>query len=594
MTINFSRYSLLLFCRQRLTVVICAMLACLLSGAVYAAPGQFDSTFGSAGQIVPVDFGGQSAVVGSSAVNGDGSIVVSATCSDGTVYSICARKITPAGTYDPGFGVAGVATAIFFFGAPAGSFAQPNGKLSLVLQPDGKLLVGAACLAPSPLFTTLWCVARFLPNGMLDTSFNAGGLNPGTLALNGYATSYGNSLSIALQSSGKIVIAGVCASALCLTRLTTAGIVDVTFANASVGLARQLSFGQDWIAQGAIVAVDSADHIVITGTCLLRFFSQSNVCVGRLTPNGSTDVSFANPDGLGSWFVVPAQGNTGTANDVLVQPDGRIVVLGECGNSAAVSTCLTRLLADGTFDASFTSINSTTTGTVKISLPDGFRASKSLVRQAGGKLVFAGDCSPLFPLFCVGRVNTNGTLDTSFDESPGNGNGVVLVAVGPGAGVATSVKIDGDGRIVLYGTCRNTNGTDSPCAARLQGGDQAVQACAINVDGSGSITASTDALLITRFLLGYRGVALTADALGLNPTRTGQALENHLASLNLDADGDGQALAMTDGLLMLRAMLGLTGDALTAGATNAAHPNVRNAQQILTWIEQTHGVACLP
>lgn len=59
-------------------------------------------------------------------------------------------------------------------------------------------------------------------------------------------------------------------------------------------------------------------------------------------------------------------------------------------------------------------------------------------------------------------------------------------------------------------------------------------------------------------------------------------------------DGDGQSLAMTDGLLILRAMLGLSGDALTAGAVNTAHPNARNAQQILTWIETTHGVACLP
>ena len=49
---------------------------------------------------------------------------------------------------------------------------------------------------------------------------------------------------------------------------------------------------------------------------------------------------------------------------------------------------------------------------------------------------------------------------------------------------------------------------------------------------------------------------------------------------------------MTDGLLILRAMLGLSGDALTAGAVNTAHPNARNAQQILTWIESTHGVAC--
>jgi hypothetical protein len=47
-------------------------------------------------------------------------------------------------------------------------------------------------------------------------------------------------------------------------------------------------------------------------------------------------------------------------------------------------------------------------------------------------------------------------------------------------------------------------------------------------------------------------------------------------------------------LLILRAMLGLSGDALVAGARNASHPNVRDAKQILTWIELTHGVACLP
>ncbi len=62
-------------------------------------------------------------------------------------------------------------------------------------------------------------------------------------------------------------------------------------------------------------------------------------------------------------------------------------------------------------------------------------------------------------------------------------------------------------------------------------------------------------------------------------------------------DGDGESLAMTDGLLMLRAMLGLSGDALTAGATgrpSAAYPTLRSAQQILLWIESTHAVACLP
>lgn len=124
---------------------------------------------------------------------------------------------------------------------------------------------------------------------------------------------------------------------------------------------------------------------------------------------------------------------------------------------------------------------------------------------------------------------------------------------------------------------------------RLKGGLYAPLTCALNADTNKVVESATDAFLITRYLLGYRGDTLTTGALGPNLTRTGQALEAYLVTLNLDADGDGQALAMTDGLLMLRAVLGLTGTALTQGATNTAHPNVRNAQQILTWIENTHG-----
>lgn len=148
-------------------------------------------------------------------------------------------------------------------------------------------------------------------------------------------------------------------------------------------------------------------------------------------------------------------------------------------------------------------------------------------------------------------------------------------------------------KLLVAGTC-NVSVGNNLCLARLKGGPYNPLSCALNVDANQTIDSATDALLLTRYLLGLRGNALIAGALGLNATRTGQALETYLASLDLDVDGDGQSLATTDGLLLIRAMLGLTGDALTHGATNAAHPNVRNAQQILSWIESTHGVACLP
>lgn len=443
-----------------------------------------------------------------------------------------------------------------------------------------------------------FCIARFQENGLLDASFNPGGAAPGTF-LSPYGFFGYSERQIALQSNGKIVIVGQCPTreSMCVTRLTANGVIDTTFANAANGTARVMSFGSRMSAVPNRVLIDSNDRIVVVGTCTLDFVNSTFPCVGRLNSNGSTDTTFVNADVsapyYGSWFGLPSFGNSAAGNDIVIQPDGKLVLIGDCGNAPATSTCLTRLLPTGAPDPTFTNPASASPGIVKLDAPDGLKATRTLKLQADGAIVFAGECSAIFSLFCVGRLNPDGSLDTTFDESPGNGNGIVQLTVGTGAGYATDIMIGAPNKILLYGACR-AGGVYTSCAARLIGGGRDVSACTLNVDANGSIDATTDATLVTRYLLGLRGDALTTGALGANPTRTGQALETYLASLNLDADGDGQALAMTDGLLMLRAMLGLTGTALTQGATNASHPNVRNAQQILTWIESTHGVACLP
>ena len=92
----------------------------------------------------------------------------------------------------------------------------------------------------------------------------------------------------------------------------------------------------------------------------------------------------------------------------------------------------------------------------------------------------------------------------------------------------------------------------------------------LNVDGSDAATrygAATDGVLILRYLLGFRGAELTNGALGGSPTRDAAQIATYLGGLGtqLDVDGDGQVHAFTDGLLILRRMLGLSGPALTAG-----------------------------
>lgn len=107
----------------------------------------------------------------------------------------------------------------------------------------------------------------------------------------------------------------------------------------------------------------------------------------------------------------------------------------------------------------------------------------------------------------------------------------------------------------------------------------------LNIDDSDAATRyrpDTDGVLLLRYLFGLRGAALTAGALGSNPQRSSAQIEAHIA-VNLaafDVDGDTKVLATTDGLMILRRLLGLSGTALTAGAKNSARSDVDIAAAI--------------
>lgn len=94
----------------------------------------------------------------------------------------------------------------------------------------------------------------------------------------------------------------------------------------------------------------------------------------------------------------------------------------------------------------------------------------------------------------------------------------------------------------------------------------------LDVDDSGAPTrydSATDGVLVVRYLLGLRGSALVNGAVASGvPTRSATDIAIYLNARlgSLDVDGDGLVLATTDGLMVLRYMLGLRGTALTAGA----------------------------
>jgi Reeler domain len=82
--------------------------------------------------------------------------------------------------------------------------------------------------------------------------------------------------------------------------------------------------------------------------------------------------------------------------------------------------------------------------------------------------------------------------------------------------------------------------------------------------------ALTDGILVVRYLLGLRGTSLTLGVKGRTALRTDSEIETQIEFLRtsgaLDVDGDTQTRPETDGLLIVRYLLGYRGQALVQGA----------------------------
>ena len=112
----------------------------------------------------------------------------------------------------------------------------------------------------------------------------------------------------------------------------------------------------------------------------------------------------------------------------------------------------------------------------------------------------------------------------------------------------------------------------------------------LNVDLSGAATryhALSDGLMVLRFMNGLSGVPLTAGAGVPGASVTDPSLiAGSLAVMGmlLDIDGNGSIDAATDGLLIVRYMLGLRGNALIADALGPAPRARSTAADIEAWL----------
>jgi uncharacterized delta-60 repeat protein len=333
------------------------------------------------------------------------------------------------------------------------------------------------------------------------------------------------------------------------------------------------------------MALQPDGKIVLVGKCRNVATGRDNMCAARLDGTGALDQAFNGPGstGNGKFLIAPGAGHNG-ATTVALQADGRIVMGGWCEDAAASFAprfCVARLLAaSGTLDTSF---DGPGVGGVGFGSGNGqFLFANvgandqinSLQVDTQGRLVLAGQCQIATRIeFCFARLVADGSFDTEFDGGGGGGNGRFSVAILGRLDFAYALTIQTDGKLVGVGACFNTTTSRYDfCAVRLHSVMGVVAnpllACGLDLDGNQMALAATDGVLAVRWLLGFRGSALTAGALGVGATRDAQAIHAHaLAQLmRWDVDGDASVQGLTDGLMLLRALLGLRDAAMTAGA----------------------------
>ncbi len=159
---------------------------------------------------------------------------------------------------------------------------------------------------------------------------------------------------------------------------------------------------------------------------------------------GDPDASFGN-----NGIVTTNHSEFDQINDMVIQPDGKIVATGVSGifpflpffSPRALDILVVRYNIDGSLDSTFGS-----NGIVTTDLGD-IDNGLSVALQADGKIVVAGKGSPNNQSrFAVVRYNTNGSLDTTF----GSG-GIVTTPIGEFS-AAEDLAIQSDGKIVVTGS----------------------------------------------------------------------------------------------------------------------------------------------
>jgi uncharacterized delta-60 repeat protein len=315
------------------TAVVLASQGNILVGGTVATPnpepwllvrfdsaGRLDAGFGSGGIVqLTVAQGGAFAAA---AIQPDGKIVVVGEAFDGASEFALAR-LEADGTLDATFGTGGIVRT---------RIGQESVPSAVVLQPDGKIVVGGFASGAVAEFTQSFALARYLPDGTLDATFGSGGIvvtdvTPGRPSL---------IFALALQMDGAIVARGPSGFEVAegpsgvdvfghpgpfvFVRYRSDGALDEGFGTDGI---LSTDFNSD--GQPVATTVQPDGKLLVAPFAFTSGDSFSQAAVARFTAAGTPDPDFAS----GGVFEMHLRPNDESAIRALaLDPDGTLIAGG--------------------------------------------------------------------------------------------------------------------------------------------------------------------------------------------------------------------------------------------------------------------------
>ena len=286
-----------------------------------------------------------------------------------------------------------------------------NEVRTLILQPDGRIVIGGKFAGFDHV--ALKGVARLSANGRPDTNFAA--------SINGAVH------ALAMQPDGKILLGGDfmkidATPRRRLARLNADGSLDGTFDPKSA------------VNREVRALVLQGDGKILAGGSFDSAGGNKQNRVTRLNPDGGRDNTFN-----------PGAGANAAVYTLALQRDGKVLAGGDftrfdnvpCGRIA-------RLQPDGTLDQTFKTGAGATAGVL------------ALWVQEDGKILLSGNFSTIDSRKRnrIARLNSDGSLDETFDPGEGPNSSIRSMAVQPDGKIIVGGSFDQFGEVPRRGVAR--------------------------------------------------------------------------------------------------------------------------------------------